>query len=102
MRVIKRSTLLLFARDAPAALGPVRNWFAVARAARWRSFVDIRRIFTTADLVRTDSGSSVVVFDLGGNKYRLIAHVSYHKQKVYVLRIMTHREYDRKRWKRDL
>jgi mRNA interferase HigB len=50
------------------------------------------------------SGQTVCVFDIGGNRFRLIAFVSYSKAKVYVLRIMTHKEYDkgRQQWKDDL
>jgi mRNA interferase HigB len=44
----------------------------------------------------------VAVFDIGGNKFRLIAAIHYNKQIVYVLRILTHREYDDQKWKRDL
>jgi mRNA interferase HigB len=102
VRVIKRSTLLHFARGEPGALQPLRHWYLAVKAARWKSFADLRRTFVTADQVRTNNAKSVVVFDVGGNKYRLVSHVSYPKSKVYVLRIMTHREYDRGRWKDDL
>jgi mRNA interferase HigB len=44
----------------------------------------------------------VCVFDIGGNKFRLIAFVCYRKEKVYVLRILTHKEYNTNRWKREL
>jgi mRNA interferase HigB len=102
MRVIKRSALLQFGQDQPGALEPLRNWYRAVRAASWRSFADVRRMFTTADLVHTKRGVSVVVFDIGGNRFRLIVHVSYPKKKVYVLRVMTHKEYDRGRWKDEL
>jgi len=50
------------------------------------------------------SGQTVCVFDIGGNKFRLIAFISYRKGKVYVLRVMAHKEYDRsnQRWKEEL
>jgi mRNA interferase HigB len=102
VRIIKRSTLLSFARRESAALQPLRHWHSAVKAAQWRSFADVRRTFVTADRVRTKRGNAVVVFDIGGNNYRLVTHVSYQKLKVYVLRIMTHREYDRERWKDDL
>lgn len=102
MRVIKRSTLLAFAKQDPDALAPLRHWYQAVRAARWRSFADVRRTFITADVVRTNRGHRVLVFDIAGNNHRLVAHVSYQKQKVYVLRVMTHREYNRNRWKDEL
>jgi len=92
----------MFARHQPESLEPLKHWYRAVTSARWRSFADLRRMFTTADLVRTRSGAMVVVFDVGGNKYRLVSHISHPKSKVYVLRVMTHREYDRERWKSKL
>jgi mRNA interferase HigB len=92
----------MFARHEPASLEPLKHWYRAVTSARWQSFADVWRMFSAADLVRTRSGAMVVVFDVGGNKYRLVSHISYPKSKVYVLRVMTHREYDRERWKSEL
>jgi mRNA interferase HigB len=53
-------------------------------------------------MVRVASHRPVVVFNIGGNAYRLVAAIHYNKQVVYVLRIMTHAEYDRGEWKKQL
>jgi len=102
MHVIKRLPLLTFGRLHPRAVGPLDEWFRLAENAVWRNFADVRRSFGQTDVARVKSGSSVCVFDIGGNKFRLIAKVSYEKGKVYVLRILTHKEYDADKWKAEL
>ena len=91
-----------FGEKWPAAAGPLAEWHRIAKASTWRSFADAKSTFGQTDQVRVRSGQTVCVFDIGGNKFRLIAFVSYAKQKVYVLQVMTHKEYDRERWKEEL
>lgn len=104
VRIITWRVLRDFGNKWPVAAGALRDWFAITHAARWRSFADVRATFGQTDLVKVGSGQSVCVFDIGGNKFRLVAFVSYAKAKVYVLRVMTHQEYDRgnQRWKDEL
>ena len=92
MQVIARRTLRLFWERHPQAEGPVRVWFALVSKARWRTPADIKRQFgTTVDFV----GDNRAIFDLGGNKYRLVAHISYRFGRLLVKFIGTHAEYDR-------
>lgn len=58
------------------------------------SFADIKRLFRSVDKV-----GKFTVFDLGGNKYRLIAAIHYNRKKVYIRHVLTHVEYDQDRWK---
>jgi mRNA interferase HigB len=92
MQVIARRTLKKFWERHRQAEGPVRAWFAVATKARWKGPSDIKRQFgTTVDFVRDNR----VIFDLGGNKFRLVVHVSYEFGRVLVKFVGTHAEYDR-------
>ncbi|HEY8667228.1 MAG TPA: type II toxin-antitoxin system HigB family toxin [Tepidisphaeraceae bacterium] len=102
MRIIKRQPLTDFAARWPAATAPLEAWFSLTRKVVWRNFQEVRATFGQTDQVKVASGHSVAVFDIGGNKYRLIAAISYPKQKVYVLRILTHKEYDRMFWRKQL
>jgi mRNA interferase HigB len=89
MQVIARRTLK---ERHPPAERPIRAWFAVASKARWQGPADIKRQFgTTVDFV----GDNRVIFDLGGNKYRLIVHASYTFGRMLVKFVGTHAEYDR-------
>jgi mRNA interferase HigB len=91
MQVIARWTLREFWQRHPQAERPIRAWFAVAGKARWKEPGDVKRQFgTTVDFV----GDNRLIFDLGGNKYRLIVHVSYAFGCVLVKFVGTHAEYD--------
>jgi mRNA interferase HigB len=92
MQVVARRTLKEFWTRHPQAEGPIRAWFAVTAKAHWSSPAEIKRQFgNTVDFV----GDNRVIFDLGGNKYRLIAHVSFQFGRLLVKFIGTHAEYDR-------
>lgn len=104
VRIITWRALREFAEKWPPAAGPLREWYKLTFLARWHNFADVKATFGQTDRVTVRSGQTVCVFDIGGDKFRLVAFVSYAKGKVYVLRIMTHKEYDRgrQRWKDEL
>jgi mRNA interferase HigB len=104
VRIITRRPLRRFGEKWPAATAPLRDWYHLSLRANWRSFVDVKATFGQTDQVKVASGQTVCVFDIGGNKFRLVAFVSYAKGKVYVLRVMTHKEYDKGngQWKDEL
>jgi mRNA interferase HigB len=102
MNVIKRRTLQQFWQIHPQAQMPLLVWFKIARKARWRSFAGVRATRGDADKVRVRSGRNAVVFNIGGNKYRVITLIDYLRQRVLVTHVLTHAEYDAEKWKRDL
>lgn len=99
MRIIKRSTLVAYWQRNPRAESGLLHWHRVVKAARWACFQDVRATFPHADPVRVKSGRNVVVFNIGGNHYRLIAAIHYDRQLVFTLMVLTHRQYDQGRWK---
>jgi mRNA interferase HigB len=98
MRVISIKRLREFWEDPqnPGAESPVRAWYQTVRAADWTSFADVRQTYTTADRV-----GNKVVFDIGGNKYRLIAVIDYEGHKVFIRYVLSHKDYDKGHWKKD-
>jgi mRNA interferase HigB len=102
VRIIKRAPLVEFGKKWPAAVAPLDFWHRITVKARWRSFADVKRVFGQTDLTKASSGNTVAIFDIGGNKFRLIAKISFEKSKVYVLRVLTHKEYDANKWKSEL
>ena len=96
MHVISKKALRRFWRLHPVAERPLRRWFNTAGAAVWRSFADVRAVYAKADQV-----GRFTVFNIGGNKYRLIAVIHYNRGKVFVRHVLTHKEYDRGDWKND-
>ena len=98
MRVISKARLREFWRAHPDAEKPLTTWWKIALSADWASIRDVRSTFPHADAVELRSGLVVTVFNIGGNKYRLIARIIYDYRRVYIKRVLTHREYDRKNW----
>jgi mRNA interferase HigB len=94
MRVIKRGALIRFWERHPDARASLESWYGVVRKAVWKTPADMRQVYPSADLVGRRT-----VFNIAGNKYRLIARVNYETQCVFVLYILTHAEYDRGEWK---
>ena len=98
MRVISKARLKQFwaAPGHAVAEGPLRAWYTHVnnKTVSWHSWSNVKADFPTASLV-----GNCVVFNVGGNKFRLIARILYRSQKVYVLKVMTHAEYDDDKWK---
>jgi mRNA interferase HigB len=68
-------------------------------SADWSDLQDVRRTYSHADGIRTESGDLLTVFNIGGNKYRLIARIRYDYELINVRAVLTHEEYDESRWK---
>jgi mRNA interferase HigB len=75
-------------------------WFKLTRKARWQNFQDTKATFGQTDTATGDKGRTATIFDVGGNKYRIVAHVDYMRQTVKIEAVMDHREYDRKLWRK--
>lgn len=102
MRIIKPSALADWAERHSASAPALRHWFEVAAKAKWASLADVRRQFPHADMVKVGSLKPVVVFNIGGNNFRLIAAVHFNKGRIYLLDFLTHAEYDKDAWKEHL
>ena len=99
MRVISLKLLREFWRRHPDAEQPLRLWYKTALDATWSSLSDVRRTYSHADGIGTSSGSTLTVFNIGGNKYRLVARIRYDYQLINVRAVLTHREYDEGKWR---
>lgn len=99
MNVITRKRLREFMAKHADAATPLEDWYRTASKAEWQSIQDVRRIYPHADAVRVASGNDVTVFNVGGNKYRLVTAIHYNAQRAYVLKLITHAEYDKGKWK---
>jgi mRNA interferase HigB len=102
VKVIKPVTVHLWARKHPTAASSLSGWLALVKAARFKDFSALRQVYRSADLVQVASGRNVIVFNISGNNYRLIAAVHFNTQRVFALRFMTHAEYGKNRWKETL
>jgi mRNA interferase HigB len=92
VQIIAKRTLRRFWEREPRAEGPLKDWFAVTSAARWTGPADVKATFgTTVDFV----GDNRVIFDIGGNKYRLVVHFAYPFGRGLIKFVGTHQEYDK-------
>ena len=102
MRVVRRKRLREFWRVHPGAEEPLRRWYRIALASRWKNLADVRRVFPHADAVKVRSGTTMTVFNIAGNRYRIVARVIYAYGRIYVRTVLTHAAYSRGRWKENL
>ena len=98
MHVISRKRLREFWTQRPHrdAEVPLQQWFKMVSKAAWRNLAEIREVYPHADPV-----GHCTVFNVGGNKYRLVTKIFYQHQTVLVRAVLTHREYDEEGWKND-
>jgi len=100
MRVISKARLRQFWQlpGHQTAEGFLRAWYTHVnnKAVSWHSWGDVKAGFATASIV-----GNCIVFNIGGNRFRLVTRVLYRSQKVFILRVMTHAEYDQDKWKEE-
>ena len=95
MHVISKKKLRLFRSIHPEAKNSLNHWFRAAKKADWTMFADLQATFPSADQV-----GKYTVFDIGSNKYRLIAEINYNRGKVFTRHVFTHAQYSRGTWKK--
>lgn len=79
----------------PNAESSLSAWYKIARKAKWQNLIEVRKDYPHADRV-----GRLIVFNIAGNNYRLIAEIHFESQLVLIRHILTHAEYDRDRWKK--
>ncbi|MBZ0170379.1 mRNA interferase HigB [Candidatus Methylomirabilis lanthanidiphila] len=95
MKLIGRDVIQLFVRRHPDSRSSLKGWIQAAESNSFKHFVDLKKTFGSADQVKPHT-----VFDISGNKYRLIAVVDYTIQSVSIECVLTHAVYDEGRWRK--
>ena len=95
MHVLSKPMLVEFWKKYPDAESPLQAWFRIMERETFADFNDLRATFASADYV-----DGLTVFNIGGNKYRLITSIHYNRKKVFIREVLTHSEYDRGNWKK--
>jgi len=91
MRIISRRTLREFWERHPDARQALQAWYADAKRAVWKRLADIKEVYRNASIIAHNR----VVFNIKGNRYRLVVAVNYEYGMVYIRFVGTHEEYDR-------
>lgn len=94
MDILEGRLLKQFIKEHPRAESPLEDWVTKTRAAKWKNSADILRTFNSANLV----GHNKWIFDIGGNNFRMAAMVWIKSGRVYILKVMTHEEYDKEQF----
>ena len=94
MHVITRKRLNDFAAKYPETKNALAQWYELIKKNDFSSLVELKTIFPSADKV-----GKLTVFNVGGNKVRLIAAIHYNRKKIYIRAVLTHEEYDQGKWK---
>lgn len=94
MHIISRKKLNEFAETHTEARPSLAHWYYLAKRLNFSDYAELRETFPSADQV-----GKLTVFNVGGNKIRLIAAIHYNRKKIYVRAVLTHSEYDEQRWK---
>ena len=92
VNVIAPRTLRDFWERHPAAETPLKAWQRLMQAGTYNTWADLRNDFPRADYI---SERRLTIFDIGGNKYRLITFIRYESQTVFIKHVYTHAEYDK-------
>ncbi len=95
MHIITRKRLLDFAEKHSNTATSLDTWYRIVKQSKITSFSKLREIFPSADKV-----DNLTVFNIGGNKIRLIAAIHCNTQCLYIRHVLTHTEYDKEKWKK--
>jgi mRNA-degrading endonuclease HigB of HigAB toxin-antitoxin module len=99
MRIIASKRLRQYAKDHPDAKAALLYLEALFENATWRNINEVRRYRKDADLVPVKSGRVLQVFNVRENYYRLIVHIHFDRQQIYIRDFLTHKEYASGKWK---
>jgi mRNA interferase HigB len=95
VHVISRKALKQFWERHPDSRLALLRWHKIMLNTEFQSFAELRGAFPSDDIV-----GQWVVFNVGGNKYRLITSIHFNRAKVYIRHVLTHQAYDKEGWKK--
>ncbi len=94
MHIISRKKIIDFCKIYSEATAPLDRWYRILKLSDYNSFSELKLTFPQADQV-----GNLTVFNIGGNKFRLIAFIVYKAKRIYIREILTHSDYDKGNWK---
>ena len=90
MRIISHARIVQAQAAHPECGGALDQWYRLTKRVRWRSFAEVKACFAATDKVGDE-----YIFDIGGNKLRLIVAIHFNTGNLFVRAVLTHREYDK-------
>jgi mRNA interferase HigB len=95
VHIISRKALTQFWEKYPDSKAALIRWYKIVEKTDFHGFAEMRHVFPSVDRVR-----ELFIFNIAGNKYRLITSIHFNRNKVYIRYVLTHTEYDRGDWKK--
>ena len=96
MHVISRKKRRQYCQKQADSCAALDDWYKTASQANWANLVEVQAVYPKAEAV-----GKFTVFNIKGNKYRLIVSIDYQGQLIYLKYVLTHAEYDKEKWKND-
>ncbi len=96
MHIISRKKLREFCKKHGDSSNALNTWYKIASQAQWKNLAEVQAVYSQAEAV-----SNFTVFNIKGNRYRLIVDIVYEDQIIYIKYILTHAEYNKDEWKND-
>jgi mRNA interferase HigB len=90
MHIISKKALSEFWQIHNQSEASLDNWYRIAKKATWQNLVEVQADFPTADLVGV-----YIIFNIGGNNYRLVVKVEFEKQLIFIKYVLTHKDYSK-------
>jgi len=94
MNTISFKTIREFLKLHPDSKPSLTAWYKMAKKASWRNLAEVKQVYPHADLV-----GKYTIFNISGNKYRLVTEINYRYQQILIRHVLTHSEYDEHYWK---
>ena len=95
MHVVTQKRIWEAQEEHPETKTALDGWYRLIKANQFENFAQLKALFSSVDKV-----DDHYVFDIGGNKLRLIAQILFNQKKVFIRHILTHKEYDKNQWKK--
>lgn len=99
VRVISEKPLREFAKKYPDAATPLAGWQKLVQHGHFRNLTELKQTFNSVDMVPV-KGRDLYVFNIGGNKYRLIVAIHFNTQRLFARYVLTHSEYNSGKWEK--
>ncbi|MBM4207848.1 MAG: type II toxin-antitoxin system HigB family toxin [Gammaproteobacteria bacterium] len=97
--IISYARIRSFVKQHPDSGTSLNAWFQLVSKHNFANYNELKTLSPSADVVKNDKGVSLTVFNIHGNKYRLIAAIHYNRNKLYIRDILRHEDYNKDKWK---
>jgi mRNA interferase HigB len=94
MHIISRKMIYDFGEKYPETMNSPKRWYNLIKEQKFNNLVEIKNVFSDVDYIE-----GLYIFNIGGNKARLIATINFKNSKIYIKTILSHSEYDKDKWR---